>query len=69
MNDTARRLRAQIPASTDPDWLERMACAAERAASRQPAPAQRRAAIMAPELSGSISNLSQPVNATRGTRR
>ena len=29
MNDTARRLRAMIPFSTDPDWLERMAREAE----------------------------------------
>jgi hypothetical protein len=30
MNDIARQLRAQIPSSTDPDRLERMAQQAER---------------------------------------
>jgi|HubBroStandDraft_4_1064222.scaffolds.fasta_scaffold285640_1 hypothetical protein len=29
MNDIPRQLRAQIPSSTDPNWLERMALAAE----------------------------------------
>jgi hypothetical protein len=29
MNDAVRRLRAQKSYSTDPDYLERMACAAE----------------------------------------
>jgi len=29
MNEIARQLRAQIPSSTDPDWLERMAQEAE----------------------------------------
>jgi len=43
MNDTARQLRAQIPTSTDPDWLERMARHAEGLTSAQevPAPAPR----------------------------
>ena len=39
MNDTARRLRAQIPTSTDPDWLERMARHAEGLASAPQVPA------------------------------
>ena len=46
MNDIARQLRAQIPSSTDPDWLEQMARAAERrttpARVDTPAPAKRR---------------------------
>ncbi len=29
MNDIASKLRAQIPWSTDPGWLEQMACEAE----------------------------------------
>jgi len=61
MNDTAYRLRALIPVSTDPDWLERMARDAESAAS-QPAPAQRRA-------TDPISNLSDPIKTTNGTSR
>ena len=69
MNDTARRLRAQIAASTDPDWLERMARDAEGAAARQPAPAQPHAAIALAELSDPISNSSDPVNTTSGARR
>jgi hypothetical protein len=37
MNDIARQLRAQIPSSTDPDRLERLACEAESAAeARRP---------------------------------
>jgi hypothetical protein len=37
MNDIARQLRAQIPSSTDPDRLERMAREAETSpSSRQP---------------------------------
>lgn len=71
MNDTARRLRAQIPTSTDPDWLERMARHAEGLASANqvPAPAPLCGAMTAPALSDPISNLSAAVNTTDGTRR
>ena len=43
MNDIARQLRAQIPSSTDPDRLERMAREIERgiSPSRRPGQAQR----------------------------
>jgi len=71
MNDTARRLRAQMPTSTDPDWLERMARHAEALASAHqvPAPAPLRAAMTAPDLSDPISNLSAAVNTADGTSR
>jgi hypothetical protein len=70
MNDTARQLRAQIPTSTDPDWLERMARHAEGLTSAQevPAPAPRRAAMTAADLSDSISNLATAVNTPGSTR-
>jgi hypothetical protein len=70
MNDTARRLRAQIATSTDPDWLERMALHAEgvAAADQVPAPAPRHATVTGPALSDPITNLSAPVEATGGTR-
>jgi hypothetical protein len=71
MNDTARRLRAQIPTSTDPDWLERMARHAEELASapQVPAPAPLRAAITTADLSDPISNLSAAVNTAGAARR
>jgi hypothetical protein len=70
MNDTARRLRAQIATSTDPDWLERMALHAEgvAAAHQVPAPAPRHATVTAAALSDPITNLSAAVNTTAGTR-
>ena len=40
MNDIARQLRAQIPASTDPDRLERMAREIERGISPSRRPGQ-----------------------------
>ncbi|TMJ24817.1 MAG: hypothetical protein E6G95_17385 [Alphaproteobacteria bacterium] len=71
MNDTARQLRAQIPTSTDPDWLERMARHAEGLASAHevPAPAPLRAANTAPDLSDPVSNLTVAVNTPGSTRR
>jgi hypothetical protein len=71
MDDTARRLRAQIPTSTDPDWLERMARHAEGLASvhQVPAPVPLRALITVPDLSDPISNLSGAVNTPGGTKR
>jgi len=71
MNDTARQLRAQIPTSTDPDWLERMARHAEGLTSAQEvaAPAPRRAVMTAADLSDSISNLATAVNTPGSTRR
>ena len=71
MNDTARRLRGQIPTSTDPDRLERMALHAETlvSAHQVPAPAPLRAAITAPHMSDPISNLSAAVNTAGATRR
>jgi hypothetical protein len=42
MNDIARQLRAQIPSSTDPGRLERMAREAEGWASRCQQPTQAR---------------------------
>jgi hypothetical protein len=71
MNDTARQLRAQIPTSTDPEWLERMACHAESLPvhARRPAPAPLPAATTAPDLSDPISNLSAAVNTQGDTSR
>jgi hypothetical protein len=50
MNHIARQLRAQIPASTDPARLERMA----RAAERRPSPAERA------EMPGSVGQTQEP---------
>jgi hypothetical protein len=45
MNDIARQLRAQIPSSTDPDRLERMAREIERGTSPSRRPGQAQQAL------------------------
>ena len=50
MNDIARQLRAQIPSSTDPDRLERMAREIERGILRAGAPDRRSRGCMTPRI-------------------